>query len=106
MRYLPPGLGRGLVASLALLAAAAAHADDLQIEVMAGGCANCHGTDGRLSGAVPPLAGRDQALLESRLLAFKHEEVPGTTIMDRIAKGFSDEELAALAEHYATLAND
>lgn len=106
MRYLPSGLGCGLVAALALLVTTTTHADALQIEVMAGGCANCHGTDGRLAGSVPPLAGRDQAFLESRLLAFKHEEVPGTTIMDRIAKGFSDEELAALAEHYASMAND
>ncbi|QTF92043.1 c-type cytochrome [Halomonas sp. BM-2019] len=74
-----------------------------QMAVMAGGCASCHGTDGRLSGAVPALAGRPAELLESRLLAFKRDEVEDTTVMDRIAKGFSDEELSALAEHFATI---
>lgn len=74
---------------------------DLQLAVLAGSCANCHGTDGGLDGAIPPLAGRDADFLQERLLAFKHSEVPNTTIMNRLAAGFSDEELAALAEHFA-----
>lgn len=96
-------LGALLLGGLAL----AAHADDElsreQLEVMAGGCASCHGTDGRLSGPVPAIAGRPQAVLESRLLAFKRDEIPDTTVMNRIARGFSDEELSALAGHFATI---
>ncbi|MFQ3788058.1 c-type cytochrome [Halomonas sp. A29] len=74
-----------------------------QTALMASACANCHGTDGRLVGSVPTIAGRPAAVLEARLLAFKHEEVGDTTIMDRIAKGFTDEELAALAGHFAAI---
>lgn len=76
---------------------------DLQIEVMSGGCANCHGTDGKRAGSLPPLAGRPAEYLEERLLSFKRDEIPNTTIMNRIAKGFSDEELTALAEHFANV---
>ncbi|MCC5884511.1 MAG: cytochrome c, class I [Halomonas sp.] len=74
-----------------------------QVALMASGCANCHGTDGRLVGSVPTIAGRPAAVLETRLLAFKHGEPGDTTIMDRIAKGFTDEELAALAGHFAAI---
>ncbi|AQU81241.1 MAG: c-type cytochrome [Halomonas sp.] len=77
--------------------------DALQLEVLAGSCANCHGTDGRMVGAVPALAGRSAEQLEARLLAFKHEENTGATIMDRIAKGYTDEELASLADYFSHL---
>ncbi|MBS9405680.1 c-type cytochrome [Halomonas sp. TRM85114] len=74
-----------------------------QLAVLAGNCASCHGTDGRLAGAVPAIAGRPASALESRLLSFKRDEIADTTIMDRIAKGYSDEELAALATHFASI---
>lgn len=74
-----------------------------QTALMAGSCANCHGTDGRLVGSVPTIAGRPAAVLEARLLAFKRDEVGDTTIMDRIAKGFTDAELAALASHFSAI---
>ena len=94
--------------SIAMLLGGLANADQAegefsreQLEVMAGGCASCHGTDGRLAGAVPAIAGRPAALLEARMLAFKADEVEDTTVMNRIARGFSEEELAALARHLA-----
>lgn len=90
-----------LLGGLASTAQAEAEFSREQLEVMAGGCASCHGTDGRLAGAVPAIAGRPASLLESRMLAFKADEVEDTTVMNRIAKGFSDEELAALARHFA-----
>lgn len=90
-----------LLAGLPLTAQAEETFSDAQLEVMAGGCANCHGTDGRLAGSVPTIAGRPADVLTSRLLDFKHEEAGETTIMDRIAKGFTDAELEALARHFA-----
>lgn len=72
-----------------------------QMVVMAGACANCHGTGGRLVGSVPTIAGRPAAVLETRLLEFKHGPQRDATVMDRIAKGFTDEELVALADHFA-----
>ena len=45
---------------------------------------------------VPPLAGRPAADIASQMIAFKAGQRPGT-IMDRIAKGFSDDEIRAIA---------
>ncbi|SFB98474.1 Cytochrome c553 [Marinospirillum celere] len=76
-----------------------------QVEVMAGSCANCHGTEGRLAGVVPAIAKRPAGVLEAQLLAFKRDEEPRATVMDRIAKGYTEEELRALAHYFANLDN-
>lgn len=98
-----PVSGALLLLGASPLAVAESTFSDEQVALMASACANCHGTDGRMSGSVPAIAGRPAAVLESRLLAFKHEEVSDTTIMDRIAKGFTDEELIAMAGHFAAI---
>ena len=75
-------------------------ADD--VTVLAGSCANCHGTDGRSPGIVPPIAGRPENVLRTQLKAFKAETPPpGTTIMNRLAKGYSDEQIDALAKYFS-----
>lgn len=71
--------------------------------MLAGSCASCHGTEGRSSGAIPPLAGAPQAVLAARLAAFKVGNDPNATIMSRIAAGYSDDELEALARYFANL---
>jgi len=75
--------------------------DALQLEVLAASCANCHGTDGNSSGAIPRIGGRPQAALARQLRAFKAGTVEGITVMTRIAKGYSDEQLDTLARHFA-----
>ncbi|AMD01362.1 MULTISPECIES: c-type cytochrome [Halomonas] len=92
-----------LLVGLPLTAQAEETFSDAQLEVMAGGCASCHGTDGRLASSVPSIAGRPAEVLTSRLLDFKHEQVDEVTVMDRIAKGFTDAELEALARHFAAI---
>lgn len=76
-------------------------ASDLQVQVMAGNCAICHGTDGYAPGAMPRIGGRPQAALARQLREFKAGEVEGATVMTRIAKGYSDEQLEALARYFA-----
>ena len=61
----------------------------------AAGCSGCHANN-----PVPPLAGRPAADISAAMVAFKAGQRPGT-IMDRIAKGFSDEEIQAIAQWYA-----
>jgi sulfide dehydrogenase cytochrome subunit len=74
------------------------------IVVLAGSCANCHGTDGRSPGPIVSIAGRPEALLLGQLKAFKSDAPPaGTTVMSRLAKGYTDEQLAALARHFARI---
>lgn len=71
---------------------------ELQAAVLAGGCAGCHGTDGNLSG----LSSRSDSVLERQLLNFKYERV-NSTVMSRIAKGFTDDELGEIARYFAQL---
>jgi sulfide dehydrogenase cytochrome subunit len=66
----------------------------------AAGCSGCHAANPRVDTPVPPLAGRPAADIAKEMIAFKSGERKGT-IMDRIAKGFSDEEIQAIAAWYA-----
>lgn len=65
-------------------------------------CNACHGPDGKSHGAVPSLDGLSAKQIESALLAFKSGKRPAT-IMDRIARGYSDNEIAAVAAYFANL---
>jgi cytochrome c553 len=57
-------------------------------------CSGCHGP----GGAVPPLNGRSAADIGAAMRAFRTGALPAT-VMDRIAKGFSDEEIEAMAAY-------
>lgn len=72
------------------------------VRALAANCAQCHGTDGRPApgSILRPLAGRDRAELEKALDAFKAGHV-AATVMDQIARGYSDAEIAALADYFA-----
>ncbi len=93
----------GFGAALAPVQTAVAQSS-ADVVVLAGPCANCHGTDGRSPGQIVPIAGRPEALLLEQLKAFKSDNPPaGTTIMNRLAKGYTDEQLAALAAHFSKI---
>ena len=90
---------------LALLAASAAHAQDaktIATRSLAASCAQCHGTDGHaVAGAtVPALAGRPAAQIAEQLKAFQRGERP-STVMQQIAKGYTDAQVDALARWFA-----
>ena len=74
------------------------------VQAMATNCATCHGTAGRAApgSAVPGLAGRSAAEITQLMAQFKSGERPAT-IMHQIAKGFSEAEIAAMAEHFSRL---
>jgi cytochrome subunit of sulfide dehydrogenase len=102
-RSIGAGLGLGLLLVLGATPARAQSADD--VSLLAGSCANCHGTDGQSPGlAMVSIGGRPEALLRVQLKAFKsNSPPPGTTIMNRIAKGYTDEQLDTLAKYYSQL---
>ncbi len=85
-----------------LLLSSAAHAQSAaDVAVLAGPCANCH-IEGASSSKIPPIVGRPAPTLAALLKAFKGETPPpGTTIMNRLAKGYTDEQLEALAKYFA-----
>ena len=72
------------------------------VRALAANCAQCHGTDGHpASGSIlPALAGRDRRELLQRLSDFKAGRA-AATVMNQIAKGYSDPEIAALADYFA-----
>ena len=63
-------------------------------------CSGCHPSSARLDSPVPRLAGRDRAELVKALQDFRSGTRTGT-VMDRIAKGFTDDEIQAIAAWYA-----
>lgn len=65
----------------------------------ASACSGCHATDSRVRTRVPRLVGRKPAEIVGALAEFKAGKRPAT-VMDRIAKGFSDDEIQAIAAWY------
>jgi sulfide dehydrogenase cytochrome subunit len=63
-------------------------------------CSGCHANSARVETPVPALAGRPAADIATAMTEYKSGKRPGT-IMDRIAKGFSDEETQAIAQWYS-----
>ncbi len=67
----------------------------------AAACSGCHPASTRVTSPVPRLAGRDSAAIVKAMQDFRTGVRTGT-VMDRIAKGFTDEEIQAIAAWYAT----
>src|SRR5262249_58945580 len=65
----------------------------------AASCSGCHPTARFVDTTVPRLIGRNPADLVTAMQAFKSGQLPATA-MDRIAKGFSDDEIKAIAAWY------
>lgn len=103
-RVTPAVLWVSVVMGLALSTSATAAQSTFDISVVAASCANCHGTDGRSPGGIPSIAGRPESILRSQLLAFRSDAPPaGTTIMNRLAKGYTEEQIQALAKYFSEI---
>ncbi|HUL92503.1 MAG TPA: cytochrome c [Burkholderiales bacterium] len=90
-----------LVSSAALAAEAPAQRIDPNLgRNLAAACANCHGTNGVSQPGMPRLAGQPRAYLEQQMQEFKAGKRPAT-VMHQIAKGYSDEQIGALAAYLA-----
>lgn len=70
--------------------------------VLASNCANCHGMDGRSAGGMPMLAGYPRDALVATMQAFRSGQRPAT-IMHQLAKGYTDDQIALVAEHFSRL---
>ncbi|MBK6745221.1 c-type cytochrome [Ottowia sp.] len=97
-----PSSTAGLAAAALLAAASAAQAqtDPLQVRSWAAACANCHGTNGQAQAGNQPLAGASQSEMLKKLMEFKSGARPAT-IMHQLSKGYTDEQLAAIAGWFA-----
>jgi cytochrome subunit of sulfide dehydrogenase len=60
-------------------------------------CSGCHAADAKIETRVPRIAGRPPAEIVASMEAFRSGQQPAT-VMDRIAKGFTDAEIRAIAD--------
>jgi len=67
-------------------------------------CSGCHATSSSVNTTVPRLIGRDPAVIVSAMQGFRAGTTPAT-VMDRISKGFSDDEIKAIAVWYGAQKN-
>jgi len=96
--------GRFLLVAMAVavgtgLGASSAQAQDKPFS-LALSCAACHGTDGKSPGAIPTIAGRSAKDIKDALVGFKAGTRP-STVMTRLAKGYTDPEIDALAAYFS-----
>ncbi|WP_299878348.1 cytochrome c4 [uncultured Cocleimonas sp.] len=97
------------IGSLAMFLSQTAMAADEKPKTIAGAsasmlsntCAGCHGTYGASNGpSIPTLAGMSSAYLVETMLGYKSGEIP-STIMGRLAKGYTDDEINLMGEYFA-----
>lgn len=70
-------------------------------EMLGQSCMSCHGTRGTSTEqAVPTIGGQTEQYLNASLKAYRDARRP-STIMERIAQGYSTKELEALATYFA-----
>jgi sulfide dehydrogenase cytochrome subunit len=81
-------------------------------QAMADTCAGCHGTDGQSAGpAIPNLAGMSETYFIDSMLGFQAlpkdathaEDARPASIMNRIAKGYTEEQIESMAAHFAAM---
>lgn len=89
------------VAAGALALSAAALAAPPTPAMLANACAGCHGTNGASAGlSMPSLAGQNRIAMVEAMKGFKSGERP-SSVMGRLAKGYSDAEIEAMADFFA-----
>ncbi len=80
--------------------ASAVWAGPVSGQMISANCFTCHGTEGHFSSpSFRSLASLTPEEIATELLAFKYGKRPAT-IMDRIAKGYSDEAIRATADYF------
>ena len=105
-----------LLASLALVFSQSAFAGDdkakkAKPELLMGAstsmigntCAGCHGSNGVSKGpSIPTLAGMPSAYIVETMEGYKSGDIP-STIMGRLAKGYTSEEFAQMGDYFSKL---
>lgn len=69
--------------------------------LLAGGCAGCHGVAGQGAAGIPAIQRtKTRAEFQAAMTEFR-ENRRENTVMGRIARGYTPDEIAALAAHFA-----
>ena len=96
--------GRLKFAVFALMVIAAprlSSAEELKGEALADACTSCHGISGRSHGAIPSISGLSKDAFVQDLKAYR-AQTKTATIMNRIARVYSDADIDALAEYFTS----
>lgn len=88
------------VTLLSLTSACATRSVDKHSRNLAASCAACHGTNGHSVGGAPKLAGLDKTYFITQMQNMK-SGARATTVMNKHAKGYSEEEFAKLADFFS-----
>jgi sulfide dehydrogenase cytochrome subunit len=99
---------RSLVFATALISAALAFPATAQNQSttpnagrnLAAACAGCHGTNGQSQPGMPPLAGMPREYVSQQLKEFRDGKRP-STVMQKIARGYTDEQINLIAAYFA-----
>ena len=101
----------GTVVLLALLSVALASPADaarrgrgpaVDGAMLAQSCMGCHGTGGAsVAGPMPTIGGQNESYLIEAMRTFKDGSRP-STVMGRLAKAYSEREVAAMAQYFAS----
>lgn len=89
-----------LLTGIAFVHGARAQDRDDHARSLAATCANCHGVDGRSAGGMPSIAGLSREALVKAMQDFRSGARPAT-VMHQLAKGYTDEDVAMIADWLA-----
>ncbi|MGH8441586.1 MAG: c-type cytochrome [Nevskiaceae bacterium] len=92
---------RVLAAAIGCASIAAAAVASAEPPAGAAACSGCHPASARVTSPVLRLAGLDQGRIVRAMEEFRSGKRPAT-VMDRISKGFTDNEIQAIAAWYAS----
>ena len=92
---------RALAAAIGVASIATAVVASAEPPAGAVACSGCHPASTRVTSPVLRLHGLEQAAIVRAMQDFRSGQRAGT-VMDRIAKGFTDAEIQAIAAWYAT----
>lgn len=91
------------VFALGLIIPTASYATDItRGKILASTCFACHGTDGRSNGSIPSIYGYPVETLYRNMKSFQDGSRPAT-VMNRHAKGYTDEEIKLIAEYLSNI---
>ena len=88
----------GILVCALMLGAAAAFAADAPPGAAA--CSGCHATNAAADTSVPKIHGRSASETIDAMAEFRTDKKP-STVMNRLAKGFTEEETRAIAQWLA-----
>lgn len=89
-----------IAVALAGAASAQAPANTTLGRNLAAQCATCHGTNGKSVAEVASLAGQPAATMVQKMKDYRDGKLPAS-IMHQLAKGYSDEQVALMADYFS-----